>query len=114
VPGHIRNINKLQATSHTLAIFEGADKRERNPVTYRDDRRMLYAAPQFDHAHASSWFSQSNKDDGLIRKAVWADIQPDRHTDTANYLYVDGHVATIAAAQVDEWISALVNFAQPE
>src|SRR4051794_21558542 len=57
VPGHIRNINKLQATSHTLAIFEVADKRERNSFNYRDDQRMLYAMPKFDHAHASSWFS---------------------------------------------------------
>jgi prepilin-type processing-associated H-X9-DG protein len=119
-PGHIRNINKLQATSHTLAIFEGADKRERNPFNYKDEKRMDYAAPMFDHAHASSWFSDSNVKEqtdppyGLVRSAVKADIQPDRHTDTANYLYVDGHVATIAAAQIDEWISALFNFGQPE
>jgi prepilin-type processing-associated H-X9-DG protein/prepilin-type N-terminal cleavage/methylation domain-containing protein len=119
-PGHIRNINKLQATSHTLAIFEGADKRERNPFNYKEEKRMDYAAPQFDHAHASSWFSTSNINEktdppyGLVRSAVKADIQPDRHTDTANYLYVDGHVATIAAQQIDEWISQLVNFGQPE
>ncbi len=114
VPGHVRNINKLQATSHTMAIFEAADKRERNPYTYRDDRRMLYAEPKYDHAHASSWFSKSNIDDGLVRNAVRADIQPDRHTDTSNYLYVDGHVATISDSQIDEWIAAEINFAQPE
>jgi prepilin-type processing-associated H-X9-DG protein/prepilin-type N-terminal cleavage/methylation domain-containing protein len=114
VPGHVRNINKLQATSKTLVVFEAADKRERNPITYREDRRMLYADPKYDHAHASGWFSSSNVADGLVRNAVKADIQPDRHTDTANYLYVDGHVEVIPAGQIDEWITALFNFAQPE
>jgi prepilin-type N-terminal cleavage/methylation domain-containing protein/prepilin-type processing-associated H-X9-DG protein len=114
VPGHVRNINKLQATSHTMMVFEAADKRERNPITYREDRRLLYADPQYDHAHASSWFSKSNVDDGLVRKAVKADIQPDRHTDTAHYLYVDGHVEAIAAAQIDAWIDQGFNFAEPQ
>jgi prepilin-type N-terminal cleavage/methylation domain-containing protein/prepilin-type processing-associated H-X9-DG protein len=120
VPGHVRNINKLLATSKTLVVFEAADKRERNPITYREDRRMLYADPKIDHAHASGWFSKSNIDEptippyGLVRSAVKADIQPDRHTDTANYLYVDGHVEVIAAAQIDEWIGALFNFALPK
>jgi len=120
VPGHVRNINKLLATSKTLAVFEVADKRERNPINYREDRRMLYAERKNDHAHASGWFSKSNIDEptippyGLVRSAVKADIQADRHTDTANYLYVDGHVDVIAAAQIDEWIAALFNFAQAQ
>ena len=114
VPSHVRNINKLLATSRTIAVFEGADKREQNPFTYKEDRRMLYADPQYEHAHASSWFSKSNVSDGLVRKAVKVDIQPDRHTDTAHYLYVDGHVEVITAAQIDEWIVAGFNFAKPE
>jgi prepilin-type N-terminal cleavage/methylation domain-containing protein/prepilin-type processing-associated H-X9-DG protein len=114
VPGHVRNINKLQATSHTLVIFEGADKREQNQYTYRDDRRMDYAKPSYDHAHASSWFSASNVADGVVRNSVWADIQPNRHLDTSHYLYVDGHVQVIAAAQIDAWIDECFNFARPE
>ena len=47
-------------------------------------------------------------------RRVKNDIQPDRHTDTANYLYADGHVEVIPAAQIDEWIAALFNFAKPE
>jgi prepilin-type processing-associated H-X9-DG protein/prepilin-type N-terminal cleavage/methylation domain-containing protein len=114
VPGHVRNINKLQATSRTIAVFEAADKRERNPLTYREDRRMEYADPKWDHAHASSWFSSLNIEEGLVAKAVKADIQPDRHSTSAHYLYVDGHVDAIPAAQIDEWISQKFNFAQPE
>ena len=32
----------------------------------------------------------------------------------AHYLYADGHVDVIAAAQIDEWIDNLHNFAKPE
>jgi prepilin-type processing-associated H-X9-DG protein len=114
VPGRVRNINKLQATSRTIVVFEAADKRDRNPLTYKEDKRMEYASPEFDHTHSSGWFSKSNVADKLVRKAVWKDIQPDRHTQMAHYLYVDGHVDTIAASQIDEWIEAGFNFAKPE
>ncbi len=113
VPGHARNINKLQATSKTMIVFEAADKRERNPITYKENRRMEYADPKSDHAHSSGWFSKSNQDDGLVGKAIKADIQLDRHTGTAHYLYVDGHVEMIPAAQIEEWIAAGFNFAEP-
>jgi prepilin-type N-terminal cleavage/methylation domain-containing protein/prepilin-type processing-associated H-X9-DG protein len=114
VPGAVRNINKLSATSRTISVFEAADKREKNPFNYREDRRMEYAEPKFDHTHSSSWFSKSNVADGLVRKTVWSEIQPDRHAGTAHYLYVDGHVDVISAAQIDEWIDSLFNFAKPE
>jgi prepilin-type processing-associated H-X9-DG protein/prepilin-type N-terminal cleavage/methylation domain-containing protein len=114
VPGHIRNINKLQATSRTIAVFEAADKRERNPFTYKEERRMDYVNPKYDHTHSSSWFSQSNQEDGLVGKAVKDDIQPDRHAGLANYLYVDGHVEAIPAVQIEEWIAANFNFARPQ
>ncbi len=113
VPGHVRNINKLQATSKTMIVFEAADKRERNPITYKENRRTEYADPKSDHTHSSSWFSKSNQDDGLVSKAVKTDIQLDRHTGTAHYLYVDGHVEVISAAQIEEWIAAGFNFAEP-
>ena len=31
VPGAVRNLNKLQATSRTIVAFEGADRREHDP-----------------------------------------------------------------------------------
>ena len=116
VQGSVRSINKLQATSKTMIVFEGADKRERNPITYKESRRMEYADPKSDHTHSSSWFSKANTEDmseGLVRKAIKADIQLDRHTDTSHYLYVDGHVEVISRTQIEEWIDALFNFAQP-
>lgn len=114
VPGAVRNLNKLQATSRTIFLFEGADKREQDPATYDPDHRFEYADPKNEHAHCSDWFSQFNQDWGLVEAAVKKDIQPDRHFEASNYLYVDGHVAVIQAAQIDEWIDTNIDFARPE
>jgi prepilin-type N-terminal cleavage/methylation domain-containing protein/prepilin-type processing-associated H-X9-DG protein len=100
VPGAVRNINQLLATSRTIAIMEGANDREPHP--------------KYDHAEASQWFSQRNRDWGLVSAAVRRDIQADRHAQSANYLYVDAHVSTIEAAQIDAWIASQFNFALPE
>jgi prepilin-type N-terminal cleavage/methylation domain-containing protein/prepilin-type processing-associated H-X9-DG protein len=105
VRNRIRNINKLQATSHTLAIFEGADK----PEPKEDDPPAMY-----DHVHASQWFSVLNIRLNDVARQVKRDIQPDRHFAAANYLYVDGHVEVIAAGRIEEWIDAGVDFARPE
>ena len=114
VEGGVRNHNKLRATSRTIVAFEGADKREQDPFSYRDDRRFDYADPKYEHAHCSQWFSPLFVENGLVETAVKKDIQPDRHVEAAHYLYADGHVAVIAAAQIDEWIATEFNFAKPE
>ena len=114
VPGHVRSISKLLATSKTMIVFEAADKRERNPITYKEDKRMDYADPKYDHAEASQWFTQRRIEEGLVRKAVMANIQPDRHAANAHYLYVDGHVEVIPASQIEEWIDQKFNFALPQ
>jgi prepilin-type N-terminal cleavage/methylation domain-containing protein/prepilin-type processing-associated H-X9-DG protein len=105
VRSRIRNINKLQATSRTISIFEGANK----PEPREDDHPARY-----DHVHASQWFSELNVRLKDVSRQVKRDIQPDRHFAAANYLYVDGHVAVIAAAQIEEWIDAGFDFARPE
>jgi prepilin-type N-terminal cleavage/methylation domain-containing protein/prepilin-type processing-associated H-X9-DG protein len=105
VRNRIRNINKLQATSHTMAIFEGADE----PEPKEDDPPAKY-----DHVHASQWFSTLNVRLRDVARQVKRDIQPDRHFAAANYLYVDGHVEVIAASQIEEWIDSGVDFARPE
>jgi prepilin-type N-terminal cleavage/methylation domain-containing protein/prepilin-type processing-associated H-X9-DG protein len=106
VPGSVRSLNKLLATNRTIVIFEGANEPEPKP---EDDPAKR------DHAHASQWFSDFNKSwAGLVEKAVKGDIQPDRHFEAANYLYADGHVDVISAAQIDEWISTNFEFGKPE
>jgi prepilin-type processing-associated H-X9-DG protein len=122
VPGVIRNLNKLQATSKTIVMFEGADRRKQDPKKGDPHQydpatdTYIYAKPDYDHAHCSQWFSPLNMGLGVdwVGQVVKNDIQPDRHFDSANYLYVDGHVDVIAAATIDEWIGALNDFAKPE
>jgi prepilin-type processing-associated H-X9-DG protein/prepilin-type N-terminal cleavage/methylation domain-containing protein len=100
VPGAVRNIARLKATSRTIVVMEGANSRGIDP--------------KYDHAHAAQWFSELNISWGLVDEAVHKDIQPDRHAKTANYLYVDGHVDSIPATQIAQWIEQNVNFATPE
>jgi prepilin-type processing-associated H-X9-DG protein len=119
VPEAVRNLNKLQATSKTMAVFEGADQRALAPpkdpheyIAAKDE--FTYAHPRYEHAHASQWFNSFNRGWGLVANAVKKDIQADRHTDASHVLYVDGHVDLVTAAQIDEWIDADVEFAKPQ
>jgi prepilin-type N-terminal cleavage/methylation domain-containing protein/prepilin-type processing-associated H-X9-DG protein len=118
VPDAVRNLYKLQATSRTIVMFEGADRRKQlkpDPHQYDPAKDVyVYADAKYDHTHSSQWFSQLNKDNSIVDQAVKLDIQPDRHFDTANYLYADGHVEVISAAMIDEWIAAGTDFAKPE
>lgn len=67
-----------------------------------------------DHTHSDSWTSW---------RSVLNDIQPDafggnwksqdRTRGSSNYLYADGHVENLNAAQVREWITSGHNFADP-
>jgi prepilin-type N-terminal cleavage/methylation domain-containing protein/prepilin-type processing-associated H-X9-DG protein len=106
----IRNLNKLQATSRTIVVFEGADKPD--PMKGYDPDKFDPA--RYDHVHATQWFSQLNRKLGIVTRKVSEDIQPDRHHTTANYLYVDAHVAVIPAAQIYEWIDSGIEFAKPQ
>lgn len=58
-----------------------------------------------DHTHSRQW------DQGW--HAVLADIQPDRHGVSANYLFADAHVEAIAAARLRARLAAGDNFARP-
>lgn len=57
-----------------------------------------------DHTHSRNWSSWSS---------VVADIQPYRHGASANYLFADGHVQSLAAAQLKARLEAGDNFAKP-
>jgi prepilin-type processing-associated H-X9-DG protein len=120
VVGAIRNRDKLQATSKTIIMFEGADFRHQDPKKgdpHQYDSETdayIHAVSTIDHTHSSQWFSPLNRALKLVDQAVKNDIQPDRHFDTANYLYADGHVEVIPAATVDEWIAAGTDFGKPE
>ena len=88
VPGAIRNLNKLQATSKTIVMFEGADRRQQDPKKgdpHQYDAATdsyIYADPKYDHAHASQWFSQLNKDNWS-----WSTGGEERHSARSAFRY---------------------------
>ena len=112
VPNSVRNLNKLRATSRTIVAFEGADEPEPDLGDLENEGPAEAVAR--DHAHASQWFSQKNIDFGWVELRVKEDLQLDRHFEHSNYLYADGHVASIASAQIEEWIDKRFNFGLPE
>lgn len=100
VPGSVDRIDKLQATSRTIAAFEGADTRR--------------IGSSVDHAHAADWFSDANLQNGFVWLRIVTDVQPDRHRGSANYLFVDGHVQAVTSTQIKGWAVEGVPFAAPD
>ena len=95
-------IDQLRQPSQTHLTFESSDDYGLSPFS--------------DHTHARSWM-------GTGWKGLLADIQPDRHrhgspnedhtTGRANYLFADGHVSSIEAIKVKQWVDKRINFAKP-
>ena len=97
--GAILSLYKLPAASRTILAFEASDNL---PLSFYHE-----------HIHAKSWFKTSNVRDGRVWDALQEEIQTDRHTAGANYLYADGHVSWIADATIKDWADNAVNFAIP-
>lgn len=83
--------NRIPHPSRTMMAFVASDE--------------VGVAAGNDHTHSERWDSWS---------AVIRDIAPDRHGDErSNYLYADGRVASIAAAEVRRRIENGDNIAEP-
>jgi prepilin-type processing-associated H-X9-DG protein/prepilin-type N-terminal cleavage/methylation domain-containing protein len=104
VPGAIRNLEKMPATTRTLLAFEA-------------DEHVHH-----DHTHSDSWFDPksiaSDYQSGTqkVLNAVRSEVAVDRHPGRlANYLFADGHVQSISAEQIERWCSQplFFNFAKP-
>lgn len=101
--GLVENFNKLQKTHATILMMEGT---------------AAQLGTNYDHVHSYEWFSEQN----LVRRnapdyAVFASVSSEvavaRHLGGANYVYADGHVATIASEGVADWCRTGFNFAVP-
>jgi len=86
-----RKLDALRNPTLTITTFEISDAIGVNVMN--------------DHTHSRQWT--------LGWSAVTADIQPDRHGSSANYLFADSHVESIAAAKLKARIAAGDNFAKP-
>ncbi len=91
--------HKLKETSKTIVMFELSDS--------------LAVQLSNDHVHCFDWFSKSNIAAGTVWNAINAAVTTERHGDTANYLYADGHVDRISSAQIHTWATLPFNFAIP-
>ncbi len=101
----VTNLNHLHRTHDLIVLFEGAEF---------DDFEV-------DHVHCSDFYApiRTTRDNPVER--VWTFVQNEidtrRHSETANYLFADGHVATIASETLFRWIDQDVaentNFAAP-
>ena len=101
LPESILNLYKMKETSKTILAFEGADERTATS----------------EHVHASLWYTERNISRNLWWAQLLAEVKPDRHSGSANYLYADGHVETLSEEVVYEWMQLDVaqgtNFAVP-
>jgi prepilin-type processing-associated H-X9-DG protein/prepilin-type N-terminal cleavage/methylation domain-containing protein len=86
-----RKLDAIPKPALTFLTFEIADSAGANVMN--------------DHTHSRQWH--------LGWSAVTADIQPDRHGASANYLFADGHVEAIVAARLKARLAAGDNFAKP-
>jgi prepilin-type N-terminal cleavage/methylation domain-containing protein/prepilin-type processing-associated H-X9-DG protein len=96
----VRNLRQIGATSRTIAIMEIAD--------------ALPPEPKYEHTHATDWFAPINVQDGVVYQEVEREVQVDRHADAAHYLFLDGHVETVPAAQIAAWCEDNFDFAKPQ
>jgi prepilin-type N-terminal cleavage/methylation domain-containing protein/prepilin-type processing-associated H-X9-DG protein len=110
IPNAVRNINKVSATSKSMAVFEIANPRSMEDFTEEDFLNL----PEYEHAHCSQWFSDLNLSLKRVPSAVKSDIKLDRHSNGSHYLYLDGHVEFIPEEQILAWIESKTNFAKPE
>ena len=113
IPGAVDRMSKLIASSRTLVTFEISP-------------RMAPKAAN-DHAHPNDWFSPGNLaqdarypgwiwftsqgeahfGDCAVPAAVGGSARTDRlHVGQANYLCADGHVETIPASTLADWVAA--------
>jgi prepilin-type N-terminal cleavage/methylation domain-containing protein/prepilin-type processing-associated H-X9-DG protein len=107
VPGAIRNIHKLPATSRTIMMFEATDAIHEDHV----EAHLWFAA----QGGKESFDAQAPVEPSGILALIEREVAVDRHRDAANYLYADAHVKTISAGQIAAWVRGpeIFNFAAP-
>ena len=95
-----RNLRQVETTHRTMLVFEAANETK--------------VGPQYEHVHAADWFSEFNIQNDFVMWSIERELQIDRHHETANYVFLDGHVETISAAQIEQWVAERFEFARPQ
>jgi prepilin-type processing-associated H-X9-DG protein/prepilin-type N-terminal cleavage/methylation domain-containing protein len=101
IPGAVLQLSKLKESSKLIVLFEGADN----------------LGTAYDHTHSSTWYSTFKISNGFVWAGIVGEINPTRHAGSANYMYADGHVQTVAESTVYGWVQRDIaqgtNFAVP-
>jgi len=97
----VEKFQQVQETSKLIILFEGSVARN-----------------EFgDHVHCSQFYTPLKVAKGWVWDRMLQEIDPQRHSGSANYLYADGHVVSIPAATLQQWvdddIANKTNFARP-
>jgi prepilin-type N-terminal cleavage/methylation domain-containing protein/prepilin-type processing-associated H-X9-DG protein len=103
VTDKVRFLKQVPTTHRTMVAFE---------IAYKDPDKPLTEVVE--HAHASLWFTPFNVQRGFVTKQMQSDVDLRRHFESSNYLFLDGHVETIAADQILAWVDEKYNFAAPQ
>ncbi len=96
----VHNLRQVESTHRTMLGFEIADDSPPDP--------------QYEHSHAISWFNAGNVTAGIVLVKIEREIQINRHFKTSNYVFLDGHVETIPAEQIERWVDEEFDFARPQ
>lgn len=96
----VRNRNRLKALSKTMMVFEGSDERT--------------TAFGNEHSHPFLWFGSLAMYEGTVLKEIEKEVEIDRHSGDAHYVFADGHVEQISADTIAQWASEGFNFARPQ
>ena len=74
----------------------------------------VFVEATYDHLDNWAWFTELYDTPEKRIERVRAEVAIDRHQgDVANYLYADGHVASIPADQISDWVNEEFDFARP-
>lgn len=106
--GMVGSLDDLRSTHATIMVLESVAVDTASGVRVRPD-----------HLHTEYWFADIDAIDASERiervyGAVAEELAVDRHAGpAANYLYADGHVDVLPAAQVSAWCVEGFNFVLP-
>lgn len=102
-PDRVDHFNQVQAKSRFIMVMELSANAGTGPT-------------DGDHVHSHYWFKPSNIANGRVYDGpdgIAAMIDPIRHQGSANYLFLDAHVETIADSQIRTWSIEPFNFVRP-
>jgi prepilin-type N-terminal cleavage/methylation domain-containing protein/prepilin-type processing-associated H-X9-DG protein len=100
VPNKVLSLAQVEATSRFITVMELNDGASTAPE-------------EGDHVHSYNWFNAKNIANGTVYQTISNAIQPDRHLNSANYLFADAHVESIADRQIRAWAAQPLNFVEP-